>query len=399
MRNISHFINVLFFVLFFSNLLFTQGEKIKNIQIFGSNINTTKSIFFKDEIINVSFDELSHKTNSYYYTVDHCDYGWNKSNIFKNEVIQGYDDLRISDYKKSFNTLEKFTNYSFSFPNENFKINLSGNFLLTVRDLSQNIIFQRKLIIIEKTNPGSIDVFRAKEFDKRNSYQNLKIRFRCIDCIFDNSSQYKLVVIQNNNLNNYLLVNKTTLKTSKEMIYDNVLFEAGDEYLSFDTKNIIGTNNEINKVIANDIYSTILFKDVESSSYTYRPDKNGVFITNSLSQDNILESDYTRVNFFLETQSHQNDDIYIVGDFNEHKINEMYKLKKTENNLYKCDFKLKQGYYNYKYVVIKNGVIKNLSNFWQTENNYSAFLYRKKASDRYYKIVGYSKKNSEKIVN
>ena len=399
MRNISHFINVLFFALFFSNLIFSQDEKIKNIQIFGSNINNTKSIFFKDEIINVSFDELSHKTNSYYYTVDHCDYGWKKSDIFKNEVIQGYDDLRISDYKKSFNTLEKFTNYSFSFPNGNFKINLSGNFLLTVRDSSQNIIFQRKLIILEKTNPGSIDVFRAKGFDKRNSYQNLKIRFRCIDCIFDNSSEYKLVVFQNNNLNNYLLINKTTLKTSKEMIYDNVLFEAGDEYLSFDTKNIIGTNNEINKVSANEIYSTILYKDVESSSYTYRPDINGGFITNSLSQDNILESDYTRVNFSLETQSHQNDDIYIVGDFNDHEINEIYKLKKTENNLYKCDFKLKQGYYNYKYVIIKNGVIKNLSNFWQTENNYSAFLYRKKASDRYYKIVGYSKKNSEKIVN
>ena len=43
--------------------------------------------------------------------------------------------------------------------------------------------------------------------------------------------------------------------------------------------------------------------------------------------------------------------------------------------------------------------MKNLSNFWQTENNYSAFLYRKKANDRYYKIVGYSKKNSKKIVN
>ena len=112
MRNISHFINVLFFVLFFSNLLFTQEEKIKNIEIFGSNINSKKSIFFKDEIINVSFDELSHKTNSYYYTIDHCDYEWNKSDIFKNEVIQGYDDLRISDYKKSFNTCLLYTSPS-----------------------------------------------------------------------------------------------------------------------------------------------------------------------------------------------------------------------------------------------------------------------------------------------
>ena len=46
-----------------------------------------------------------------------------------------------------------------------------------------------------------------------------------------------------------------------------------------------------------------------------------------------------------------------------------------------------------------NGVSKNLSNFWQTENEYSAFLYQKKLTDRYYKIVGIAKKNSDKIVN
>ena len=399
MRNISHFINVLFCVLFFFNLLFTQEEKIKNIQIFGSNNSSLKSIFLKGEIINVSFDELSYETNSYYYSIDHYDYEWNKSNIFKNEVIQGYDDLRISDYEKSFNTLEKFTNYSFSFPNKNFKIKLSGNFLLTVTDSSRNIIFQRKFIILEKTIAGNINISRAKEFEKLNSYHNLKIRFRCIDCIFDNTSDYKLVIIQNNNLDNYLLVNKTTLKTPKEMIYDNVLFEAGNEYLSFDTKNILGTNNEINKVIANEIYSTILYKDIESLTYTYRPDNNGVFIINSLNQNNNLESDYTQVTFFLETHSNQNSDIYIVGEFNGYQIEEMYKLKEIGKNLYKCTFKLKQGYYNYKYVTIKNGLVKNLSNFWQTENNYSAFLYQKTASDRYYKIIGYSKKNSDKIVN
>ena len=81
MRNISHFINVLFCVLFFFNLLFTQEEKIKNIQIFGSNNSSLKSIFLKGEIINVSFDELSYETNSYYYSIDHYDYEWNKSNI------------------------------------------------------------------------------------------------------------------------------------------------------------------------------------------------------------------------------------------------------------------------------------------------------------------------------
>ena len=44
-------------------------------------------------------------------------------------------------------------------------------------------------------------------------------------------------------------------------------------------------------------------------------------------------------------------------------------------------------------------IIDYISNFWQTENEYTAFLYEKKPSDRFYKIIGYANKNSLKIVN
>ncbi len=399
MRNISQFIYVLFLILFFSNESNSQTEEIKNIQLFGTKRNTQKSVFYKGEIINVSFDELSYNTNNYYYSIDHYDYDWNKSNIFKNEIISGYDDIRISDYKKSFNTLQKFTNYSFSFPNEKFTILLSGNYLLTVKDYNDNIIFQRKFIIVEKGNIGNIEISRSKDINKRNSYQNLKIKFRCIECVFDTRSKYKLVVLQNNNFNNYQLINNSTLKTSTEMIFDNILFKGGDEYLSFDNKNILITNNEIKQILTGNIYSTILYEDIENLSYSYNPDKNGIFINNTLSQNKDLESDYTKVSFSIRTNSDQDNDVYIVGGFNNHELIEENKLKKTKNNLYEKTIKLKQGYYNYMYVKSSNGLIESLSNFWQTENDYSAFLFQKKPIDRFYKIVGYTKKNSDNIVN
>ena len=399
MRIIGQFINVLFFGLFFINPLYNQSDKIKNIQLFGSITNTQKSIFYKDEIIRVSFDELSFKTNNYYYSLDHYDFEWNKSNIFKNEVISGYDDIRISDHEKSFNTLQKFTRYSFSFPNEKFNIKLSGNFILSVMDSDENTIFKRRFIIVENLNPGVIDISRPKNLTKRNSFQNLKIKFRCINCFFDSRSEYKLVVIQNNNLNSYRSIEKTTLRTTNELIFDDILFEGDDEYYSFDTKNILGTNNEIRQSIPDNIYSTILYEDFQNLNYTYKPDKNGVFINNSLNDDNNLESDYTNVTFSLRTTSSENNNIYVIGGFNDYETSEKYMLQKAGNNLYTKTIKLKQGYYNYKYVKTENGNTQNLSNFWQTENNYSAFLYQKKPTDRFYKIVGYTTKNSDKIVN
>ena len=56
------------------------------------------------------------------------------------------------------------------------------------------------------------------------------------------------------------------------------LTDGDDEYLSFDTKNLLGTNNEIRKVIAGDLYSSLLYEDIENLIYSYNPDKNGVFI-------------------------------------------------------------------------------------------------------------------------
>ena len=55
---------------------------------------------------------------------------------------------------------------------------------------------------------------------------------------------------------------------------------------------------------------------------------------------------------------------YIIGNFNNHEISEKYLLKKTEKNLYNYSIKLKQGYYNYKYVSVVNGVAK-ICQIWQ----------------------------------
>jgi len=257
----------------------------------------------------VSFDELSYNTNNYYYSIDHYDFQWNKTNIFKNEFISGYDEIRISNYNKSLNTLQKYTNYTFSFPNEQFKIKVSGNYILSLKDSYDNIIFQRKFIVIENVNAGNIEIYRPKDLKIRDTHQNLKIKFFCNKCPFDNSSEYRLVVIQNNNFNNYKLINNTTLKTSRELIFDNILFDGGDEYLSFDTKNLLGTNNEIKKVVTGDLYSSLLYEDIENLIYSYNPDKNGVFINNSLNDNNDLESDYTLVNFSLRTKNNNDSKI------------------------------------------------------------------------------------------
>ena len=397
MINFKSLIKYKLIVFFLCFDIYSQDDNIASIELISKSNNSNNFIFFSSDFINVSFDELSSKIKNYYYTFEHCDYNWEKSTLFKNEFVEGFDDLRISNYQKSFNTLQKFINYSFNISNKKLKI--SGNYILTIKDDFKKEILKRKFIIVSDYNIGDIQISRAKANKIIDTHQSLKVTFNCIECFFENNADYKLLILKNNNFNDYKIINKPTFKTSKKLIYDNVIFQGGNEYLSFDTKNIFSTSNQIKRVINGPIYKTILYNDLKKNVYSYNPDKNGEFIVNSDNENNSTDSDYTLVSFSLNRENDINENLFIVGGFNNHDIKEKYKLKKISKNKFGINLKLKQGYYNYKYVTIKNGVLKDLSSFWETENDYSAILYQKKPTDRFYKIIGYGKNNSYKIVN
>ena len=71
--------------------------------------------------------------------------------------------------------------------------------------------------------------------------------------------------------------------------------------------------------------------------------------------------------------------------------------------LYRTAILLKQGFYNYKYVVvdqdatIDEGAISG--NFYQTENNYKVLVYYRDLGARYDKIIGFGEANSVNISN
>ena len=70
---------------------------------------------------------------------------------------------------------------------------------------------------------------------------------------------------------------------------------------------------------------------------------------------------------------------------------------------YHAPILLKQGFYNYKYVIVDNdGTIDEGSisgNFYQTENNYKVLVYYRDLGARYDKIIGFGEANSVNISN
>jgi hypothetical protein len=390
----SHFFLII--VIFYNSN--GQENLIKSIQLLDSNFENEKFIFNEFEKINVVFDELTNKYKNYYYEIDHYDFDWNLSELKKSEFLDGFDNIRIINYFKSYNTIQPYINYQFQIPNRNFKITKSGNYIVKVKNSKGKYVFKRKFVYLKQKSLGSIEISKAREINFQDSNQKLKVTINCNDCNFSNNSfTYKLVVYKNYDLHNYKVINSPTYKLSKKIIYDNIIFKGGTEFLNFDNSNILNTNIEIKNIDLNKNYITQLKNDIIPSIYTYEPDINGKFIIKNNSGNPLIESEYSNVLFSLKTINPTNN-IYIIGNFNDYKKNEFSQLK-FKNGLFQITLFLKQGFYNYKYIMKDENKNYEMSNFWQTENIYTAMLYEKKPNETYFKIKTIATNNSSNIVN
>ena len=87
-----------------------------------------------DDIMCFSFDEMSHTYHRFTYRVTHCDAYWNPSDISEIDYLDGFNGMPIEEWENSVNTTMLYTRYTFSLPNEDIRLLLSGNYKVEVFD-------------------------------------------------------------------------------------------------------------------------------------------------------------------------------------------------------------------------------------------------------------------------
>ena len=71
-------------------------------------------------------------------------------------------------------------------------------------------------------------------------------------------------------------------------------------------------------------------------------------------------------------------------------------------DLFEKSIFLKQGFYNYKYILKKNDILKkNLisGSHYRTENSYQIFVYHKSPGSNFFSLIGFDNLNSFNINN
>jgi hypothetical protein len=131
-------------------------------------------IFSLGSGFQLQFDDLYGNEANFYYEIIHCDYNWKPSEIPKNEYLQGFDNQRIQNYTNSFNTLQLYSHYTLSIPNQfTQQLRISGNYMLKILNDDKDVVFTRKFILYENLVTVPMQVKRTRTVSNVEYKHNL----------------------------------------------------------------------------------------------------------------------------------------------------------------------------------------------------------------------------------
>ena len=413
MCNFKFFIITLFLPLFLNGQVqeVDPPTDVKTISLgVVDNASGLAIINLNDRLV-LEFDVLNNLEEDFYYVIEHFDSDWNPSQLMKTEYLAGMDNLRIVDYVNSFNTYQIYSHYRLQIPNQQTRLRVSGNYIIKIFDDYDDLVFSRKFMVVETMANVGVQIRRSRDVALINETQSVDFKVTPTTSNFNNPLEtIKTTVLQNNNLKTAIHGLKPQYIMGNELVYrytNASLFWGGNEYLFFENKDIRATNLGIQYIDLQDLYHSYLYTNIERSrkKYTFNPDINGGFKVTVLDRDDPrIEADYTYVHFSLSATEFLNATVYVYGGFNNFsttKENEM--VFNPNKGVYEATLLMKQGFYNYKYVVIdkentlQEGAISG--NFDETENNYKVLVYYRDLGARYDKLIGLGEANSVQMTN
>lgn len=363
-----------------------------------------------DETLNLSFDDFDADIKRFKFAIQICDADWQILPMQTFLYIEGYNEDYITDYKLSFNTIQKYQHYNLVFPNQHMKIKKSGNYIIKIYtdDINQPILIKRFMVLENIINIKS-KIKDATMLNDRPYRQEIDFSILTNNLIIDNPSRNLFVKIyQNLRPDNAINDLKPRLIKGNELDYnydEENVFNGGNEFRNFDIKSLKYNSERINKItFENKANQVFLHQDLARPFKVYKTedDINGKFaIKSDYTKDYEIEADYAWVHFSLPYEIPTIEgNIYVYGAFTNWKLTEESRLKYNyKTRSYETSLYVKQGYYNYQYV-LKRAMQSSLDesfiegNHAETENDYFIFVYYRQPGEQYDRLIGFQQINS-----
>jgi hypothetical protein len=381
---------------------FCFSDKINAVKLFktGDWLSDPVVRLNSDETVTLVFDELIRNNDveeDYYYTIEHRDANWQEENLITADYMSGFPENYINEIHQSQGTVLNYRHFVIILPNEDVTLKISGNYLIKIFERnSGKLVLVKGFSIVEPLSaisastivPGNLPCMQ--QFGVKvahpalrivDAYRNLKVRVE---------KNFTAVPGVENLLPAFVQPGNTDYSRPDRNIY-----YGGNEYRAFDIRSLIYNGQGVERHSFDGVHRVELIQDSERSDYLSARDINGKYMiasNNSTNPD--TQSEYADVLFSFDPKTSVEGRIFLFGEFTNWSVSGRYEMLYLDGS-YRCIVPLKQGYYNYQYVILdKNGNLDmNTAEgcFYETENVYNVYLYYRLPEHRYDRLVGFQK--------
>ena len=367
----------------------------------------------EDEYVTLKFDDFSCKEETYTYKIIHCSATWEHDNLSESEYLDGFYSGYISPKNTSTNTYFTYDHYELNFPNEDCRPIISGNYaILIYEDNNELPILSACFSVVEPKVALTAQSTPLTVLSYKDTYQQVDIEVDYADYnISQPANEIKILVRQNQRIDNEVYLTDANYYEHKKLKYTNnknLIFEAGNDYRSFDISSEYILSEQVESIeYFKPYFHATLYPDIyrKSKEFYYHPDVNGRYIVNlQNSWDSDSEADYYFTHFSLPAEEpFFNAQVYIIGELTGNKLSKEGLMSyNPQTKAYEKELLLKQGGYNYLYAIVPYGVVSTSlyktntkvmetveGNAWETENEYSVYVYHKPFGSRYDKLIAF----------
>lgn len=391
-------------------------QSIKSVQLHSSEWVFGPPIIWlgKQNQLTLSFDELTDNKKDYYFTFILCDAMWNFVDLPQMDYIDGFFEDPLTSFQFSVNTLINYVHYSVNFPSENMKPKKSGNYILQVYYYENNekkTVLTKRFFVAENLVGITSDIKMATNIELRNYQHEIDFTINKSGTeIVDPYRNLTVILQQNGRTDNLITDLRPKLVKGDELEYNyenGNIFDANNEFRHFDIKSITYNTDRIGSILKKDgVFHVYLKTDFRRpfERYLSEEDINGrLLIKNDDGKDSNLESEYVWVHFLLSYEAPLTEgSVFLQGAFTQWGYNEQFKLNYDYKlKGYADSLLLKQGYYNYQYVYLKDVETAADAAYIEgrhaeADNDYTIYVYYREPGELFDRLIGWQTVNSRK---
>lgn len=347
----------------------------------------------------LQFDDLRTDRDNYYARIIHCNYDWTKSDLQDLEFMTLYNEFPINNLEFSVDTHIPYVHYWINIP----PVKIPGNYVVLVYRGSNkdDIILTKRFMVFDNlvTFQGERSLLGAGAIANANQQLNFTVNYKNLE-ILNPMVDVHVNIQQNHRWDNMIRDARPSFvrEIEKELEYrffeESKMFSGGSEFRFFDLRSLNYPGRNVATVLRNvKPFEAYIEKDKARGheAYSQYDDLNGSFNIDNLDYRDLAFANYLNVNFTLSSPP-VNGDVYVVGEFSNWNLGNENKMRyDSAQKSYTSRILLKQGWYDYQYVVKS----KNLPYFhfegshFETENYYEIFVYHRPYQPRADLLVGY----------